>query len=109
MNKLPTSFDSKAHASKMKDFTIKFVTQSQSEVKSTAAVSAWLNGSFDLDNCPKAAIDELRELAEIAEDKSKIALIDLFRLLMLNNAQADYILKNHWELIEVCIFGYLSC
>lgn len=53
-------------------------------------------------------MDELRELAEIAEDKPKIALIDLFRLLVLTEDQADYVMASHWELIEVCIFGYIS-
>lgn len=60
-----------------------------------------------MESVPNKAIDELRELAEVAEDKNKIALIDLFRLLMLKDAQADYILSTHWELIEVCIIGYL--
>ena len=55
-----------------------------------------------------SAIDELVELAEIAEEKSKIALIDLFRLLVLQPSQAQYILDNHWELINVCIIGYAS-
>jgi hypothetical protein len=32
---------------------------------------------------PKEAIDELMEMLEIAEDKNKIALIDLTRLLMM--------------------------
>jgi len=57
---------------------------------------------------PRPAIDELRELAEIAEDKSKIALVDLIRLLVLENSQAEYILSKHWELVEVCIFGYIT-
>lgn len=70
----------------MKDFAIKFVKQSEKEVKSTTAIMQWLTQSFDLQAMPRPAIDELRELAEIAEDKSKIALIDLFRLLMLENS-----------------------
>ena len=41
----------------------------------------------------------MAELAEIAEEKSKIALIDLFRLLVLQEVQAEYILTKHWELI----------
>jgi hypothetical protein len=35
-----------------------------------------------LDNCPQEAMDELVELTEVAEEKSKIALADLLRLLM---------------------------
>ena len=63
---------------------------------------------MNLEAISKAAIDELVELAEIAEDKNKIALVDLFRLLVLKDVQAEYILTKHWELIQVCIIGYLS-
>ena len=45
----------------------------------------WIDGSFDLESIPEKAIDELVELAEVAEDKNKIALIDLFRLLILKD------------------------
>jgi len=38
MNKLPISFDSKGQIDKMKDFAIKFVKQSEKEVKSTNAI-----------------------------------------------------------------------
>ena len=53
------------------------------DVKSTKELSAWLSGSMNLEAIPKPAIDELVELAEIAEDRSKIALVDLMRLLVL--------------------------
>lgn len=92
----------------MKEFVQKFAKQSQADVKSTTAINSWLDGSFDLNGIPKDAINELRELVEIAEDKPKMALIDLLRLLMLNETQAEYILSAHWELIQVCIFGYIS-
>ena len=69
----------------MKDFISKFAKQSQADVDSTAAINAWLEGSFDLNGIPKAAIDELRQLAEIAEDKPKIALVDLIRLVILKD------------------------
>ena len=62
---------------------------------------------MNLEAIPKPAIDELVELAKIAEDRSKIALVDLLRLLVLNDTQAEYILTKHWELIQVFIFGYL--
>jgi hypothetical protein len=35
-------------------------------------------------------------LVEIAEDKSKIALIDLLRLLMMHEPNAAHILNKHW-------------
>lgn len=68
----------------------------------------WIESSFDLESIPNQAIDELVQLAEVAEDKSKIALIDLFRLLILKDQQAEYILNNHWDLIDVCVIGYIS-
>ena len=48
---------------------------------------------------PKAAIDELCDLAQVAEDKAKIAISDLFRLLVLKDTQAEYILTNQWSMI----------
>lgn len=45
---------------------------------------------------PREAIDELMDLVEIAEDKNKIALIDLIRLLMMYEHTAAHILNKHW-------------
>jgi len=72
----------------MKDFITKFANSAEKEVGSTEKLRAWLTGSFDLKKIDQQAIDELVSLAEIAEDKSKIALIDLFRLLVLEETQA---------------------
>jgi len=106
MNKLPTSFAATGQQEKMKQFVKNFATTQASEVSSTTNVMQWIDGGFDLNNCPQPAINELRELAEVAEDKNKIALVDLFRLLILKDDQASYILTTHWELIEICIIGY---
>ena len=108
MNRLPTTFAATGQLDKMKQFVKNFATASASEVSSTTHVLAWIDASFSIEAIPKEAMDELRELAEVAEDKNKIALVDLFRLLILMDAQADYILQAHWELIEVCVIGYLS-
>lgn len=108
MNRLPISFSATGQIDKMKEFITKFVNSNGKEIKSVAAFSAWLNGSFDIKNCPPPAIDELVELTEIAEDKSKIALVDLFRLLVLEGKHAEYIIERHWELVSVCMTGYLS-
>lgn len=70
----------------MKEFITSFVKKSEKEVKSVKEISAWLNGSMNLEAISSAAIDELIELTEIAEDKSKIALVDLFRLLVLKDS-----------------------
>jgi hypothetical protein len=69
----------------MKEFIISFAKRSEKDVKSTKELMAWLEGSMNLEAISKAAIDELVELAEIAEDKNKIALVDLFRLLVLKD------------------------
>ena len=61
---------------------MKCAKESEKDVKSTKALMAWLE-TFDLKTISNEAIDELVELAEIAEERSKIALIDLFRLLIL--------------------------
>ena len=67
----------------MKTFVRNFTTAQASEVSSTTNVMQWIESSFDPNAIPNAAIDELVELTEVAEDKSKIALIDLFRLILL--------------------------
>ena len=54
---------------------------------------------MNLEAIPKQAIDELVELARIAEDRNKIALADLLRLLVLKDVQAEYLLSQHWDLI----------
>jgi len=90
----------------MKEFIRKFAKTSEKDVKSIANLMIWLE-IFDIGAISNDAIDELVELAEIAEDRSKIALIDLFRLLVLNGKQAEYILTKHWELVEICVIGYL--
>lgn len=51
-------------------------------------------------------MDELVSLCEIAEDKSKMALMDLMRLLVLEGMQAEYLVQTHWELISVCAIEY---
>lgn len=38
---------------------------------------------FKIEAMPKEAIDEFMQMIEVAEDKNKIALIDLTRLLMM--------------------------
>jgi len=47
-------------------------------------------------------------LAEVAEDKSKIALMDLLRLVVLDEAQAEYVFGQHWNLVDTCILEYFE-
>lgn len=58
---------------------------------------------------PREAINELMGVIEIAEDKNKIALIDLVRLLMMYEHSAAHILNKHWNVFDVSIFGYIQC
>lgn len=99
MNRLPVSFGQTGQMDKMKQFIRNFATNSASKVKSTANLMSWIESSFDTNSIPKQAIDELADLARIAEDKNKIAVCDLFRLLVLKGSQAEYILTQHWSLI----------
>jgi hypothetical protein len=51
----------------------------------------------------------LVQLAGSAEDKSKIALVDLMRLVVLSETQADYVFGKHWgTLVDSCIIGYIE-
>jgi hypothetical protein len=95
---------------KMKEFVTTFAKSEEAskEVKSTLNIVQWL-ANMKLEYVPREALDELLDLIEIAEDKSKIALIDLLRLLMIHEANAAHILNKHWDRFEVSIFGYLQC
>ncbi len=69
---------------KMKEFVTKFIDSPdvQNEVKSTEHLKKWLV-TFKLEAIPRNAIDELMEVLGCAEDKNKIAIMDLLRLLMI--------------------------
>ena len=62
-----------------------------------------------MDNMPQNAIDELVEMISAAEERSKIALIDLMRLLFQYEASAAHILYKHWDTFDISIFQYLLC
>jgi len=87
----------------MKAFLVKLV-KSKAELES-AAVMAWFEG-FNFSTITREAIDQLVELADIAEDREKIAVIDLFRLIILEESQVEYIVTTHWDvLVRVCVIG----
>ena len=83
MNRLPMSFAAKGQEEKMKQFISNFAKASAGRVGSTTNLLQWIEGGFNLEAIPKRAIDELSALALVAEDKNKIAVCDLFRLLVL--------------------------
>lgn len=110
MNLAPQGFTTMGAIEKMREFVTNFAKseEAQKEVKSTANILNWLQ-NIKLENVPREALDELLDLIEIAEDKSKIALVDLLRLLIVHEANAAHLLHKHWEKLEVSICGYLQC
>jgi len=106
----PQSFLAQTNLDKMKQFIQKFA-DSETVKKEVGAVDnfqEWIK-TFALDNIPQKAIDELIQMTEVAEERSKIALIDLVRLLMQYEPSAAHILYKHWETFDISIFQYLLC
>jgi hypothetical protein len=68
---------------KMKQFIEKFVDSETvtKEVGDVTNFKKWVEG-FKMEEIPYSAIDELVKMVAVAEERSKIALIDLVRLLM---------------------------
>jgi len=66
----------------MKEFIFKFTNSEtvQKEVGDVPNFKEWLVG-FQFDQISQKAIDELMEMVGAAEERSKIALIDLVRIL----------------------------
>ena len=91
----------------MKEFITKLAVQSAGEIK-VDVFKSWLD-TFDIKHISSEALDQLVALSEIAEDKQKIALVDLLRLLVLEENAANYIFGKHWDLVDVCVIGYLNC
>jgi len=52
MNRLPVCFTNKGALEKMKSFISQFAKVSENDVKSTANLMAWLDGSMDLEAVP---------------------------------------------------------
>lgn len=78
----PQGFTATTNVDKMKEFIAKFTTSEtvQKEVGDVTAFKEWLN-EFKFDKIPQKAIDQLIEMVSAAEERSKIALIDLLRIL----------------------------
>lgn len=94
----------------MKEFIVKFTNSDtvKKEVTSIENFKAWLT-DFKLEAMPQKAIDELIEMVAVAEERSKIALIDLLRLVIQYEGSAAHILYKHWETFDISIFQYLLC
>jgi hypothetical protein len=62
-----------------------------------------------MDMICEQTIDQLTELTLSARIFEKTVILDIYRLVMLNESSASYILTKHWdELFEVCLMGYLN-
>lgn len=85
MNRLPMSFTATGQVDKMKQFVKNLAGSSTGKVRSTTNLMQWIESGFNLEAIPQAAIDEICELAAVAEDKAKIAVCDLLRLLVLKD------------------------
>ena len=75
----------------MKEFIQKFVNSDtvKNECGSVENFNKWLQ-IFDFESIPQKAIDELIEMLQVAEDRSKIALMDLIRLLLPYEGHDDF-------------------
>jgi hypothetical protein len=80
---MPKSFNTAGNLDKMKQVILKHVCSEavEKEVGKVEHFKEWLN-IFSLEDIPQQALGELFQLVEGAEDKNKMALVDLLRLLM---------------------------
>ena len=94
----------------MKQFITKFVESETvtKEVGEVADFKKWL-AIFSFEDIPKEAVVELSQLCEAAEERSKIALIDLIRLLFQFEVPTGHVVYNCWDCIDMTIFQYLRC
>ena len=62
-----------------------------------------------MDFISEQTIDQLTELTMSARIFEKTVLLDIYRLIILNESSATHILTNHWgEFIQICLMGYLN-
>ena len=66
----------------MKSFVQKLVDSSPG----TKNLVNWINSGFDTNAIPNLAIDELVQIMEKGDDKTRMALSDLLRLLIVDTA-----------------------
>ena len=95
----------------MKQFITKFVDSDEVKKEVTGGVEnfkKWLT-IFSFEDIPKEACDELVLMLEIAEDRSKIALIDLIRILFQYEKPTVFIAYKHWDSFDAMIFQYIRC
>jgi hypothetical protein len=90
----------------MKQFITKFIDSDEVKKEVTGGVEnfrKWLN-IFSFEDIPVEACNELVMMLEIAEDRSKIALVDLIRLLFQYEFPTVHIIYKHWNSFDTMIF-----
>lgn len=95
----------------MKQFIQKFIDSAEVKNEVSGGVEnfrKWLN-IFSFEDIPVEACNELVMMLEIAEDKSKIALVDLIRLLFQHEFPTVHIVYKHWNSFDAMIFQYIRC
>lgn len=98
MNLAPQGYPGMANIDKMRELVQSFLNSEDVKKElggNTEHIQKWLAG-FKIENMPREAVDQLMQLIDVAEDKNKIALIDLIRLLMLQEHSAAHIVNKHW-------------
>lgn len=90
-----------ANVDKMKEFVKKTVIAGGT----FKSLVNWMDSGFDLNAIPNLAVDELVQLMSKSDNKTRMALSDLLRLLVLEaEPQIKYIFSNNWnKLVEDCI------
>lgn len=106
----PQGFTTLANIDKMKDFITKFANSEtvQKEAGDVSDFKEWLTG-MQFESISQKALDQLIEMTQVAEERSKIALIDLIRILFQYEGSVAHILYKHWETFDLSIFQYLLC
>ena len=89
----PQGFTAMGNVEKMKEFIEKFVNSEtvQKECSDVSNFKEWLK-EFKFDKISQKAIDELIDMVGVAEERSKIALIDLLRILLQYEGSTAHIL-----------------
>jgi hypothetical protein len=100
-NMAPTCFTATTNVEKMKEAILKHLERPGFD---EGAFKTWMNTSFNIEKMPDQIIDELIAVTENSGEKIRGALIDLLRLVVLTDTQAQHVFGNHWDFITSQIF-----
>ena len=107
-SKKPLGFTSIDQSEQIKECLQMFFKRKHVGIKSTDLLQEWAKTcNFNL-MC-KQTIDQLTELTMSGEIFEKTLLLDIYRLIVLDESTAEYVFSKHWdELIDICLMGYLN-